>query len=698
MIISNKQNDVYTRGIEETEQFKFTNSPVIFKILSDSLYSDKISSIVRELSCNARDSHVATGKGVVPFDIHLPVYNKKFLFNDENEMYFSVKDYGTGLSEEEIYNLYTVYGESNKRQSNEYIGGFGIGSKSPFAYTDCFTVISRYEGIKTTYSAFVDENGYPSITKIHEEKTDECNGVEVLFSVKESDIDKFINATNRELKFFNPYPNINNKECTPFIKENISDEGEGWFIERYTYGNPSLYFIIGNVLYNVEPEYYTKFWNGTMYISCDVGSVSLAASRENLAYTATTKKIISDKLISIQKEIISRIIEYKKTHSRYDYLLYMNKIPYVYKNFNKELYMGYDIIHDFVKSIELPCKEFNTFLNKHKSDIHIFSYGNLKKLGHEDNKIYIEIANNTKFIYFTKRHYLKDISNYIHNHNDNVKKVVAIRYSDENSISAINEKFYNPSYEKVERVVKEDNDSIIIKNRKIGFRSVSSLNCRNLNSSSMGNYIEMNVEDAIKYMKGNKNIFLYERNEFIGNDDWKREQRDDFTNKFMKIYNIYSNNKVKDEIEVILLSKKSYNVLKKYGVNLTSYKDCYENLKELVITKLNLTEELYHYTSIYSSYVSKIVNYIMKNFTHDEIIQYKNKNIMFDLTDKLLTVISNKEHERILQTFSSIKMIDNSIDNVYNNYILEEPILKLLCSNYVEHNVKPCMVKYLNLN
>ena len=88
----------------------------------------------------------------------------------------------------------------------------------------------------------------------------------------------------------------------------------------------------------------------------------------------------------------------------------------------------------------------------------------------------------------------------------------------------------------------------------------------------------------------------------------------------------------------------------------------------------------------------------MKNFTHDEIIQYKNKNIMFDLTDKLWTVISNKEHERILQTFSSIKMIDNSIDNVYNNYILEEPILKLLCSNYVEHNVKPCLVKYLNLN
>ena len=123
MILNSNVAEVFTSGVSGTEQFKFSNSPIIFKILSDSLYSDKIGSIVRELASNARDAHVAAGKGDVPFEIHVPTTSN--LFN-ANGCYFSVKDYGVGLSEKEIYNLYTVYGESNKRSSNDFIGGFNF--------------------------------------------------------------------------------------------------------------------------------------------------------------------------------------------------------------------------------------------------------------------------------------------------------------------------------------------------------------------------------------------------------------------------------------------------------------------------------------------------------------------------------------------------------------------------------------------
>ena len=696
MILQDKQNDVYTRGIDETETFKFTNSPVIFKILSDSLYSDKISSIVRELSSNAHDSHVAAGKKDIPFDIHLPVYNSKALFNDETEMYFSVKDYGTGLSEEEIYNLYTIYGESNKRQSNEYIGGFGIGSKSPFAYTDCFSVISRYDGRKTTYSAFVNENGYPSITKIYEEATDECNGVEISFPVKESDVEKFVNAVNRELKFFEPYPNVNNENCTPFVKENISDEGDGWFIERYTYGRPSLYFIIGNVQYRVDSEYYNKFWNGTMFVTCEVGSLSLAASRETLAYTNTTKKIITDKLDAIQKEIIFRIVEYKKTHTRYEYLLYINQIPYTYKNFNEDFYNGYDVIHDYTKNIVLPYKKFINFLTLHKSDIHIYNYGKLKKFDRGDESLYIEISNSTKFVYFTKKYYLKDISSYIWNRNEfHNKTVVAIRYSDKNSISDINDKFYNPSYNLVDKFVKEESDNVV-KTYKVNFRSVSSLYYNRMDSP-FGTSIINTIENAVKYMK-DKIVLLYERGNFVGNYDWTSEQRTNFSIKFMRMYNIFSNKNKKNETEIILLNKKSYDILKKYGVKIFTYQECHELLKKLVIDNLKLTEELYSYTSIYSNYVSSMVKYITNNFTHDEIIRYKDKNMLFDLVEKLWPIVSDYESEYAFHMFSEINLVDKNEVNKYNNYILEEPILRLLCNNYVEKSVKSCLVKYLNLN
>ena len=106
MIMNGNCAEVLTSGVTGTEQFKISNSPIIFKILSDSLYSDKITSIVRELASNARDAHIAAGKGDVPFEIHLPVSNN--LFNKADANVFSVKDYGTGLSEEEIYNLYTI--------------------------------------------------------------------------------------------------------------------------------------------------------------------------------------------------------------------------------------------------------------------------------------------------------------------------------------------------------------------------------------------------------------------------------------------------------------------------------------------------------------------------------------------------------------------------------------------------------------
>lgn len=696
MILQDNQNDVYTRGIDKTETFKFTNSPVIFKILSDSLYSDKISSIVRELSSNAHDSHVAAGKKDISFDIHLPIYNNKSLFNDEKEMYFSVKDYGTGLSEEEIYNLYTIYGESNKRQSNEYIGGFGIGSKSPFAYTDCFTVISRYDGRKTTYSAFVNENGYPSITKIYEEATDECNGVEISFPVKESDVEKFVIAVNRELKFFEPYPNVNNEKCTPFVKENISNEGDGWFIERYTYGRPSLYFIIGNVQYRVDSEYYNKFWNGTMFVTCEVGSLSLAASRETLAYTNTTKKIITDKLDAIQKEIISRIVEYKKTHTQYEYLLYINHLPYTYKNFNEDFYNGYDVIHDYTKNIVLPYKKFINFLTLHKSDIHIYNYGKLRKFDKVDENLYIEISNNTKFVYFTKKYYLKDISSYIWNRNEfHNKTVVAIRYSDKNSISDINDKFYNPSYNLVDKFVKEESDNVV-KTYKVNFRSVSSLYYNRMDSP-FGTSIIDTIEHTVKYMK-DKIVLLYERGNFVGNYDWTSEQRTNFSIKFMRMYNIFSNRNKKNETEIILLNKKSYDILKKYGVKIFTYQECHERMKRVAIDYLKLTEELYSYTSIYSNYVSSMVKYITNNFTHDEIIRYKDKNILFDLVEKLWPIVSDYESEYVFHMFSAIKLVDKNEVNKYNNYILEEPILRLLCNNYVEKSVKSCLVKYLNLN
>ena len=50
------------RGNIGTESsFRIRSNRRAFQILSSNLYANKIKAVVRELSCNARDSHVAAG-------------------------------------------------------------------------------------------------------------------------------------------------------------------------------------------------------------------------------------------------------------------------------------------------------------------------------------------------------------------------------------------------------------------------------------------------------------------------------------------------------------------------------------------------------------------------------------------------------------------------------------------------------------
>src|SRR5271157_2804432 len=94
------------------QNFQITASKIAFNILSSGLYSNKIGACIRELSCNAYDAHVEAGKKDVPFEIHLP---------SSFEPWFSVKDYGVGLSHEGILGLYTTYFSSSRNDSNEYV-------------------------------------------------------------------------------------------------------------------------------------------------------------------------------------------------------------------------------------------------------------------------------------------------------------------------------------------------------------------------------------------------------------------------------------------------------------------------------------------------------------------------------------------------------------------------------------------------
>ena len=163
---------IESAGIKSTTRFTIEATHQSFSVLSSTIYEDKIKAPIRELSTNAYDAHVEAGCADRPFSVHLP---------NALDPEFRVRDYGISMSHEQIMTLYTTYFASNKRESNELNGCLGLGSKSPFAYTNQFWVTAYKDGQKRHYVATVDVDG-PRFDQYPACETDEDDGLKTLVS------------------------------------------------------------------------------------------------------------------------------------------------------------------------------------------------------------------------------------------------------------------------------------------------------------------------------------------------------------------------------------------------------------------------------------------------------------------------------------------------------------------------------------
>lgn len=288
-------NQVELSGIVAVSEFKIRNSAKAFNILSSGLYSNKIRAILREIGCNAVDSHVAAGRGDVPFDLHLPT---------QLAPYFSIRDYGTGLSHDQVVNIYTTYFESTKTESNDFIGALGLGSKSPFSYTDNFTVTAIRDGIKGVYSAFINEVGVPSVALMTSSQTDEPNGVEVQFGVeKEQDIYNFKKEATTVYRYFKVKPNLTGATVDMAGVEYITSiELPGAAVRKGERGSARA--VMGNIAYPIQLESQERevveVLNSPIDMFFDIGDVDFQASREGLSYDKATVAAILKRVEEIR--------------------------------------------------------------------------------------------------------------------------------------------------------------------------------------------------------------------------------------------------------------------------------------------------------------------------------------------------------------------------------------------------------------
>lgn len=350
-------------GEGEEISFSVKTSSTAYQVLSDGLYKDKIGSMIRELISNACDSQREKGNESTPIKITLP---------SKLSQMFIIRDFGTGLSEDNMKKVYTTYFNSTKSSDNIFKGGFGLGSKTPLCYNkEQFLVNSYYEGYKLSYMVYVDDTGVPKLKQLSKTKTNEETGLEVIIGVNENDIKQFKNKLYNFLIWNKINVDISDESSDPIEYKNLISfydiyEGKDAFlydtsnVKSYTFyndlrSNGSLIILIDGIQYiinlndifmndyekdfmiNLEDiikkiKYYTEkepdkkllldiFYNNRIleeiiYDNLEnlgfrfkIGELDLTASRENIALTNRTKKNILTTLIGFVASCYLKLIE-----------------------------------------------------------------------------------------------------------------------------------------------------------------------------------------------------------------------------------------------------------------------------------------------------------------------------------------------------------------------------------------------------
>lgn len=303
IIAENTSSPVVSNVLATPSKFKIKASAKAFKILSG-FYSEPILAIPRELGANAWDSHVKAGNTSQMFEVHAP---------NTLEPWFAIRDFGTGLSPDAIETIYTTYFESTKTGDNDSDGCMGLGSKTPFNYTDNFNVTSFHKGKKYVYNCFIDESGSPNIMQIAVVDTAEQNGLEVKFGVKMSDIGMWVEKITRAYEPFRYRPIIKGANIT-YPERKYVYQGTGWamrenadyhrvsyaFMGNYCY--PISTNIIQTLLYKQNAKYeHTSMLGGASFdFFFNIGDLEVAPNKEQLQYDDTNNKT-ADAIIAVLK-------------------------------------------------------------------------------------------------------------------------------------------------------------------------------------------------------------------------------------------------------------------------------------------------------------------------------------------------------------------------------------------------------------
>lgn len=362
---------------DSSHSFGIGDVSVVIDILRNRLYSNKIQTMVQEYICNARDAHREI-KQTEKIIVTAPTMTNPT---------FTVRDFGPGVSPERIANVFVLYGASTKRDSNTQTGGFGIGAKSAWAYTDSFMITTYIDGVKRVYMAHTGQDKIGKLDLLEESETNEVNGTAIQIAVNKNDINAFNEAIRRCTFFWKAeeFPIIKNMPSENFFidkqfKAKISDT---LYFGSNSFGKNSL--IVDGIPYYANLNEISAVSEYSCFIFVDTGKVSISANREQLDDSDKTKAALHIILSKAKKEFqefvknvqtqVTSIESLVESVNKYNKVFYfVNDLKY------KDLSIKYGKFNDplinNIERLQTTCFYRKKQISLYVNDIHIESWKN----------------------------------------------------------------------------------------------------------------------------------------------------------------------------------------------------------------------------------------------------------------------------------------------------------------------------------
>ena len=287
-------------GKQDSIEMGVSDSAALMHIFSTTLYTYPMLATVREIICNGWDGHITSGRTDTPLQITV---------NDEQIV---IRDFGPGIPHAKIGPIYGVFGNSTKREDGAVTGGFGLGSKAPFSYTDNFEVVSNHEGLKSVYrvsKSSMERGGKPSIDTMVQVPTEET-GIRVTIPLKSRyDAERFMTHIVEVLVLGEIRAVINGGEETQVLP--LSESPTGYIISSFKGTlTQKINLRYGNVVYPIpRMDEYGEMWDqvsknmnqlwseARITFMAVPDSISIAPNREALIFMDSTVEAIRQLLM-----------------------------------------------------------------------------------------------------------------------------------------------------------------------------------------------------------------------------------------------------------------------------------------------------------------------------------------------------------------------------------------------------------------